>query len=290
MIYLQEEEIMSTIFTVKTDKIIELKEVFDQLIIKYRNLSAEEIDDNCVYFYLNGMSIRGVYVFLKKSGFEIKHNVLSNNFDMELTNDLINCISEKTNGKVYDENNNLLNNNEYIKKETVENKFLKDLETIFLYIKETGTTIEFPGTTRSFFIGKKLYNAYKDFGDAMLVQIFQKIILFVLYGLPKYYECTSFGAESKIKDKPIKLKMLTSNDNFIIQDYDYIMIGNENENNEDSIVMISVENINKVLPKDWQIVDECTIVANKLDDNGWMEFRIKCKENNNYLNFKKEAK
>jgi len=278
---------MSIIYSIKTKKIIKLKDIFDNFIKKYPNLSAVEEDENNVFFYLNGMSIRGVSVILNKIKYEIKSNTLSNKYDLLLTNDILKYLSETTHGKVYDDENNILHDNEVIKENDLEKYFERDLETIFLFIKETGKTIEFPGTTRSFFIGKKMYLAYKDFSKKMLLEVLQKIILNVLYGLPDYYECSPMGAQGKEDDKIIKLKSISSDNNYIIQDYDYIMINN-NDNKE--ILMISREKICEILPDKWQIVDETTIVAQKLSQNEWNNFIDICKKNNCYNEFKEEAK
>lgn len=278
---------MSIIYSIRTNMVIKLKDIFDNFTKKYPNLTAVEEDDNNVFFYLNGMSIRGVNVKINKKGFEIKNNTLSNKYDLLLTNDILKYISETTHGKVYDDENNILCDNEFIKENDLEKYFEKDLETIFLFIKETGKTVEFPGTTRSFFIGKKMYLAYKDFSKKMLVEVLQKIILNVLYGLPDYYECSPMGAQSKEDDKIIKIKSISSDDNYIIQDYDYIMIENK-ENNE--ILMISKEKISSILPNKWQIVDETTIVAPKLSQTEWNNFINICIKNNCYNEFKEEAK
>jgi hypothetical protein len=279
---------MSTIYTIKTNTKIEFKDIFDNLIKNYSNLSAYEEDDKNVFFYLNGISIRGVYIKNIKTGFEIKSNVLSNKQDLILTNDILKYVSEKTNGKIFGEENNLLSGNELINKNELENNFERDLETVFTLIKETGDTIEFPGTTRSFFIGKKLYSTYNDFSKNMKIEVLQKIILNVLYGLPDYYECSPMGAQSKQDDKIIKLKSISSDENYIIQDYDYIMI--ENTKNDKEIIMISKEKIYNILPKNWNIVDESTIVAHKLSQNEWNDFINICIKENCYNEFKIEAK
>jgi len=279
---------MSVIYTIKTNKNIEFKDIFDKLIEKYSNLSAFEEDEENVFFYLNGMSIRGVYIKKIKTGFEIKNNVLSNKYDLIITNDILKYISEKTNGKVYGDENNLLSGDEYINKNELENSFERDLETVFKFIRDTNDTIEFPGTTRSFFIGKKLYSSYNDFSKNMKIEVLQKIILNVLYGLPEFFECSPMGAQSKQDDKIIKLKSISSNENCIIQDYDYIMI--ENTKNSDDIIMISKETISKILPKNWNFVDESTIIAYKLDQTEWNNFINICIKENCYNEFKMKAK
>jgi hypothetical protein len=275
---------VSVLYFIKTKKNINFENVFNQLTGKYRNLSAEEREDNYVHFYLNGMSIRGVGITVEKNKIEIKNNVLSNEYDLMLANDLLKCISEMTNENVYNEDNILLENT-YINEETVKNNFANDLETIFTFIQGTGKIIEFPGPTRSFFIGKKIYNTYKDFSKPLLFEVLQKIILYVLYGLPDYRECTPMGAKSKNDDEIIKLKVFSNDDNCIIQDYDYIMIGDS----KNEIIMISLDKIYEILPKDWKIVDESTIVANKLNENDWNIFMDKCIKNNCYNEFREKA-
>jgi hypothetical protein len=284
------EEYMSEVFTIKTNKKLELEDIFDKLAVNYKNLSAIEEDDNCVFFYLNGKSIRGVYIFSQKIGYEIKCNVLSNNYDLMLANEIIKNINSIVDGTVYNEENEILDGNEYISVQNIENNFIRDLDTIFTYIKETGNTVEFPGTTRSFFIGKKLYSTYKDFNKNVLINVFQKTILNVLYGLPDYYVCSPMGADSKEEGKIIKLKCISSENDYIIQDYDFILISDEEEMSENDLIMVSVDKIYKILPSKWQIVDECTIVAPKLTEIEWKQFKQECIKNNCYKEFKEKAK
>ena len=96
------------------------------------------------------------------------------------------------------------------------------------------------------------------------------------------------GAQSKQDDKIIKLKSISSNENYIIQDYNYLMI--ENKKNSDDIIMISKEIISKLLPKNWNIVDESTIVAHKLNQTDWNNFIDICIKENCYNEFKIKAK
>ena len=146
---------MSIIYSIKTKKIIKLKDIFDNLIKKYPNLSAVEEDENNVFFYLYGMSIRGVNVILNKTKYEIKSNILSNKYDLLLTNDILKYLSEATHGKVFDDENNILHDNEFIKENDLEKCFERDLETVFLFIKKQEKLWNFQGQQDHFLLEKK---------------------------------------------------------------------------------------------------------------------------------------
>lgn len=282
---------MSKTYKVITNERINLKKIYNNLKSDFPGLSAEERDADYVYFYINGMSTRGVDVSPGENGYEIRNTVMSNKADLSLAFRIIIYLTEKTKSVVYDEDDNIIDPEFFTNNENTENGFIEDLKTIFSFIKNTGETIEFPGPTRSVFIGKNVYKENKNYPDDIInvSKKIEKIFLKVLYGLPKYYECSSFGANGK-DGKIIKIKMLTSNDNFIIQDYDFIMAGDDKDpNNENEVIMLSPEVIRKILPDNWVIIDESTIVTSKLTDAEWKKFRDNCRKNNCLAEFDRKT-
>ena len=282
---------MSRTYTIKTDIKINLKDIFENLVKEYSNLSAEKREENYVYFYLNGMSSRGVDVSIEDIGYEIRNTVMSNKADLMLAHRIIMYLMVKTKSMAYNEDDEIIEPNYLLNKDNFENGFKDDLKTIFIFIEGTGETIEFPGPTRSVFIGKTILNKYSNYKNNInfVSENIENLFLKVLYNLPDYTEGNLMGADSK-EGKMIKIKIVTHDDCYIIQNYDYIIVSNEDETNKDEMVMVNIQNIRKVLPPKWEINDEITLVAPKLTLENWKHFRAKCKEVNCYNEFSEKAK
>jgi hypothetical protein len=283
---------LSTVYRIKTNKKIVLKDIFDYLSNEFPNLSAEEREKDYVFFYLNGMSTRGVDVSLENYGLEIRNTVMSNKADIMLTFRIIMYLITVTESLAFDEDDNKILPGYFIDKKIIENNFKNDLRTIFLIIENMKKTIEFPGPTRSVFIGNNIFYANSDYKENIdfIAEGIEDLFLKVLYRLPGYREGALLGADSNEEDKMIKLKILTSDDDYIIQDYDYIIIGNDEEMKKDGVIMLNIEKIRIILPETWEIIDECTIVAPRLTFSDWRIFKEKCKSNNCYEEFSRKTK
>jgi signal peptidase I len=202
-------------------------------------------------------------------------------------------ISEMTGGKIYDEEDNELIGPSYLTEEFIKNSFLKDMKTIFNVIKNTGDTIEFPGPTRSVFIGKKILNENINYEKRIKTTAnnIESIFYDVLYRYDNWgIEPSIMAVESNEKDKPIKLKLVSADDNYLVQNYDYIIIGDAGEKKSNDIVLIDQYNLEKNIPKYWFFIDESTILTEKMSENEWYSFRDECRKYNCYFDFKQKAK
>jgi hypothetical protein len=282
---------MSRTFLIKTEKRIDFRKTYD--ILRYdRSVNAIEKSDTLVYFYGPGLSTRGVDVSLEKYGYEVRITTMSNRSDLSIALRLIRIISETTNGKVYDEDDNELTGPNYLAEEYIKTSFINDMKIIFSLVNDQGSTIEFPGPTRSVFIGKKVLKQNLNYVKRIKTTAYNidSIFMEVLYGLPDFTEGSIMAAEAKDNDKLIKLKLVSPNESYIIQNYDYLIIGDSEESKTNDIIMIDQEILETIMPEDWYFVDECTIIAKKMSEVKWNTFREECKRINCYNDFQKKAK
>jgi len=282
---------MSWTFLIKTENIINFKDVY--LKLKYdRSVNAIEKSDVLVYFYGPGLSTRGIDVSLEKYGYEIRITVMSNESDLSLALRLIQIISEMTGGKVYNQEDDELIGPSFLTEEFINNSFINDMKTIFKIINDTGDTIEFPGPTRSVFIGKKILNENINYEKRLKTTAnnIKSIFYDVLYRYDNWgIEPSIMAVESKEKDKPIKLKLVSFDDNYLVQNYDYIIIGDAGKKKSNDIVLIDKNNLEIIDPKYWFFIDESTIITEKMPEDEWYIFREECRKYNCYDDFQKKT-
>jgi hypothetical protein len=280
---------MSWNFYVKTNCFIDFKELYEKL--RYdRSVNAIEKSKTLVYFYGPELSTRGVDVSLEEYGYKIRITFMSNGFDLRMSLRILQIISEMTGGKVYDENNNEIIGPNYLSDEFMKTSFINDMKLMFTMIRDTGKTFEFPGPTRSVFIGKKILAQNINYEKRIktTANIIDSLFIEILFKLPEWTEGSIIAVDSNEEEKIIKLKLVTSDDSYIIQNYDYIIIGEESK--EDDMILVDKEKIEKMDPDYWYFVDECTILAEKMPMESWKIFRENCKINNCYNEFKNKSK
>ena len=283
---------MSKVFSIKTNMNIDIEKSIKDLFNDFNNLIIEKCkEEHYFFYYLYGMSTRGVEITITDQKIEIRNRVLSNRMDLFLTYRFLTYLSNITESNIYDECDEIISLDLFTDPKEADKQFMNDVKMVLYSIGEFKQMFEFPGTTRSVYIGNTLFEKYKDYEKNIeyVSNEIQKLFLKVLYDLPDYREGALFGSDSVDEEnKIIKLKILIKDDDYIITNYDYIMLENDNKNDEP--IMLNLENIKKILPKQWELIDECTIIAPKLEINDWVIFKENAKRNNCYQEFTKKTK
>jgi len=284
---------MSVSYKVKANQgylTIDLKKQIKSLFKGYKNLKIEKVDDNSTYFYLYGMSTRGVNISVEDNGFRIRNTVLSNRIDLLLSFKLLCFLSIFTGSKIYDENDEIVQEDYFLNLDDLDKKFESDVNSVLILIENTKQTMEFPGPTRSVYIGDNLIKKLRDSRNNINIisKEIENIFLKVLYGLPDYIVGSLMSVESIKEGEMIKLKLVSKDDNRIIQNYDYIFLEVEKEG--DKIIMLDNKSIRKILPDSWELADECTIIAPKLTSNEWENFKNISLKYNCFDEYNKKAK
>lgn len=233
------------------------------------NVAHEQRAENLCYFWVHGASTRGVDVTLENENFiEIRNTSMSNLADYALANQIVESICNLFTGILlgenseYDEDENdeehalsLIPIERPLYNDAEQNRAtLHDATLIRTLISSQQQTIALFGPVRKVHFGSKIIEGYKDLNDVELFNAMEALIIKVNYSLPDYdygnILQTGEGENIKI------LKLLTNEVDCIIDKYDYILF---NKNRE--LIAITNDTLNSLLPKQWELLDEYTIVA-----------------------------
>ncbi len=271
---------MSIIHNIKPKISLDIS-VLKSILEKDKNIQFQQRAEDYYFLWVDKKSTKGIDLTIEENNIEIRNTTLSNHYDYFLTNNLIKTIAELTKGKVFNEDNDLVNNFPIFS----ENEMLKleesDCKVIMVLSKEN-EDIAIYGTQRQVHFGFETYKKYKDLIDKpkQLIENVFNVILNVQYHLPNYDYGNIMEVEKSNETKTLKL--LTNKTNYIIGKYDYIMF----QTNNDPII-ITNKILNSILPNEWELVDEFTIVAPIIDEKKWRILIEKASEFDQYSSFLK---
>jgi len=254
---------------------IRLKKAFDvdALNDKLESIAGIEIEErgeNCYYYWIAGKSTRGFDITLEDDQIEIRNTVLSNKTDYLLTNEVTKAILALTKTEVVDEEGDPVIGNLLFDEEKIRELEIRGCEVTRAISKEHEDLAIF-GPVRKVHFGKRLYETYKHLeGEKLRDSIFE-IVLHVQFSIPDY----GFGDVLNLGDGESKkvIKVLGNSGNLLIDKYDYIGIVGKDE----SLVLITNSALNKILPNEWNLVDEFTIVAPKISPESFGQLVEKAK-------------
>lgn len=227
--------------------------------------NSEVRGEEVLNVWVEGKSTRGIDIAFGQGKLEIRNTILSNKCDYELTNKIVAKILSITEGVIFDENEEQVSNFPLFDNDRISNMELYDCKTILAFSKEHEDIVIY-GPIRMVHFGKRLYEQFKDLKDEELKNKIFETILNVNYRLPNF----EYGSTMQIGDAngdKKNLKLLINKTDCIIGKYDYILINTGGE--EEPLIMITNEILNTMLPSNWTLVDEFTIVAPIADENEW---------------------
>lgn len=230
------------------------------------DFAIEQRGETNFYMWINHKSTRGVDLSFEENNIlEIRNTILSNKHDYILTNKLIETIVHLTDGKILDEDDTKINAFPVFSEERIKTTEINDCKTILLLSKSEQEIAIF-GPIRKVHFGPKIYNKLKfsmENEKEMVENVF-KIILNVQYHIPNYEYGNILQTDNKNDEKPAILKLLTNEVDCLIDKYDYIIFNKDNK-----IIMITNNDLNSILPKQWNLVDEYTVIAPILPEKEW---------------------
>jgi hypothetical protein len=216
------------------------------------------------YLWIEGKSTRGFDLTIEYGKIEIRNTIMSNRFDFQLTNQIISEIINRIGGEVKTDEGRKIKDFPIFTNEYIEKVELGDCLTIYSMIGQ-GNDLTLYGPNRTVHFGKTIHKRFIGLDQEMIKDKMMDLMLFVNYRIPDY-EYGTIIQVGKEDDKKI-MKILTNSDDCIIDKYDYILIHLEKSNP----IMITNEILNSILPGQWELVDEYTIVAPKLPESEWNE-------------------
>lgn len=243
---------------------------FPKLNLKLRELPFDvqfrNKHDNIYYYWVPNKSTRGVDVSIENDLIELRNTILSNTYDYELTKLLIWEILAITQGKVYNEDNDEVVGDVIMSKKAIEENISGEKDMI-VHFAEKGEDISVYGPIREVHFGKKVMKELRQSNNNS-IESFQLIDLIckINYKLPDYEDGMVMKANDKKSGEPKFFKVITNKVDLIIGKYDAVLF-----NDEGKVVMLSNELLNTILPHEWELVDEYTIIAPILEERSWLK-------------------
>ncbi len=195
-----------------------------------------------------------------------------------------------TDGIVIDEDEEQILNFPLFDKNRITGMEINDCKTIQI-LSNVHEDIAIYGPVRIVHFGKRLHEQFKELKEEQLKELKEEqlkelkeeqlkdkmfdIILNVNYKLPNFEYGNVMQIGYTDEDKKT-LKLLTNKTDYIIDKYDYILIDRDGE--EQPPIMITNAILNTMLPSNWTLVDEFTVVAPMTDKNEWNKLLIEAEK------------
>lgn len=245
---------MSLIHNILTRKPLNTSELND-FVSTIDNATFEERGEGIYYYWIDGKSTRGFDITIEGNAIEVRNTILSNKPDYDLTNKVVEKILKLTDGLILNEHEEQIETLPLFDDEKIFDLELNDCQIIQTLTGEKKDIAIF-GPTRKVHFGKRLYETFKQYSGKELCNVIFDIILTVCYRIPDF----SYGNIMQVgnnEDDKQTIRLLTNETDCIVDKYDYILLNTSDE----KLIMITNEILNKMLPSNWKLVDEFTIVA-----------------------------
>lgn len=228
--------------------------------------------ESIFYFWIDGKSTRGFDITLEHGYIEVRNTILSNKYDYDLTNKIVAEIVALTDGIILDENEKQISNLPIFSNDRITETEIHDCKIIQTLSREHGD-ISIYGPVRNVHFGKRLHEQFKGLKDEQLKNRMFDLILTVNYNIPNFEYGNIIQVGNSEGDKKI-IKLLTNETDCIIDKYDYILLDTLDE----QPIMITNDILNTMLPSNWILVDEFTIVAPMTDKSEWNKLLTNAKK------------
>ncbi|MDY6802053.1 MAG: hypothetical protein SVU94_12640 [Bacteroidota bacterium] len=235
----------------------------NQCVLAMEGAKYEGRGEGTLYYWIDGKSTRGMDITMHDESIEIRNTVLSNHSDYQLTNNIVEELLDQTQGVLLNEDREEVEKQPLLGDQDITVKTLADCEMIQT-LSQQHEDIAILGPKRKVHFGKRTHERFKSFkGETLKEKIFA-LMLKVNYEIPDYDYGQVVQAEDPSGEKKI-LQILTNKTNCIVDKYDYILLYTGTENP----IMITNQLLNTMLPSNWELVDEFTIIAPVTSREEW---------------------
>lgn len=253
----------------------------DKFVSTIEGATYENRGEDVLYFWIEGKSTRGFDITFEDGYIEVRNTILSNKSDYELTNKIVAEILSLTDGIIIDEEEEPLTILPIFGTAKINETEIRDCELIQLLSKEK-EEIAIYGPVRKIYFGKRTYELLKNYKGKELKDKMFDIILNVNYQIPDFGYGNIMQVGNSDDDKKI-MKLITNEVDYIIDKYDFILL----QTTEEQPIMITNEILNSILPSNWKLVDEFTIVAPITSPNEWSKLLTNAKKQDLFNSYMK---
>ena len=279
---------MSRCFYVKEDKFVNLealKENIQELMnegltVKLDKYDFSEGEGGCLY--IDGEAARGVHVYKEDKNIVVKLNILCNYADYVVAQIILGILKQIFEKDIFDDENKVIHLKKYFTDEKIQEFQESDAKMVLLSLKEImKDSMEIFGAVRKIYFGTDIRNVLLKYEDdpKKLVNILNSIIHHVQYELPDYNMPGAALIRPKDSDDEKdfkKIRMIFEGNNYILQDYDFLLI-HVKKPEEESILIDNKDLIDicsKIFKKSsgFELADDFTVVFPKLEGKNWEKF------------------
>jgi hypothetical protein len=265
---------MSHIYKIATKERIHVEDLLEQLRSK-RILACYKGESPTYLIFEDGYSTRGVEITEEKYGYEIRMMVLASANDYLLCNEIVFIICDSLKGILTDEDGKERYIGKLFYDLNISQKMKSDIEATFALLKH-GENIDIPGPVREFSFGPiTRQKALALTGDQHAVA----------YKLSKMIQACQYPPENfipfsnliRVKDKDGSeyfIQVLTNSKDTVVEKVK--LYGVPSGTGES--YFLKIDQLISIMPDEWVLVDDFTILAKQLEDKNWRTFVEQAKE------------
>jgi len=242
----------------------------------------EERGEGDVFYWIDGKSTRGFDITLEQDAIEVRNMVLSNRYDYELTNKVVDEILHLTGGKVLDIDEEPVTVFPIWDSDKIAETEIRDCEVIHILSKEHEIAID--GPIRNVHFGKRLHKNFASLKGEQLRNKMLDLILYVNYQIPNFERGNIMRVSDSTEEQKI-IKVVANETDCILDKYDYILLWVAEGQHP---LMITNEILNTMLPSNWKLVDEYTVVAPITSEKEWEKLLADAKKQDLFESFIKK--
>lgn len=246
----------------------------NQRVLSIDGAKYENRGEGIFFYWIDGKSARGMDITMHEESIEIRNTVLSNHSDYQLTNNIVEELLSQTQGVLLNEDREEVEKQPLLDDHDITVKTLADCEMIQT-LSQQHEDIAILGPKRKIHFGKRTHKMFKSFKGETLKEKMFALMLKVNYKIPNYDYGQVMQAEDQTGEKKI-FQILTNETNCIVDKYDYILLYTGTENP----IIITNQLLNTMLPSNWELVDEFTLVAPVTSREEWNKLLRKAKPYN----------
>lgn len=259
---------MSYTYKVTTNQRIGIADLISEL--RQKRIAAYAIDRSPTYqIFEDGCSTRGVEITEEDYGYEIRITVLANSNDYLLCNEIAFILCNNLNGTLTDEEGNAKFIGTLFYDLDISERINSDIDTTFALLRE-GHDIDIFGPIREFSFGEQTRKkALALQGDKHAIAYkLSKMILACQYPPENFIPFSNLIKVTDQEGEEYYVQVLTNSKDMVIEKVKQYAIASD----ADEKIFLTPEQLISILPDEWTLLDDSTILAKQLDEEKWKRF------------------
>lgn len=264
---------MSKLIYLKANKSLDIDLLANSVAAVVPNLRAEKRGETLFFFWIEGSSARGIDVsFESEQLIEFRNTICSNEADYHLTNQLVELAQYLFGGELKNEASEPVYLPIYTAEQIVKD-MQSDAEMVQAMIAMKNNTLTLYGPQRKIHIGPRCMESLKQ--AAQLATALNALILKVNYTAPE----VTYGneMETTLDGQQVVLKLVSNEAPCVLDKYDYVLF-----EDEDVYIVLKPDDLIRILPETWSLLDEYTIYAPVLNDSDFEALKQAARTHNVY--------